>query len=910
MFSDDAAFFTWGKDLEINEETLLTIKQTRESEPTRRVRSASGNVSGKYPSRKMQRTIQFESHRNELAAVIEMEHDSDVIEYWDQPPSIKLNYLSRSGKKLAVLHTPDFFVIRKKSAEWIECKLEEELLKFEKNQSTRYLRDEHGLWRCPPGERYADSYGLKYRVKSSADIDWTFQRNVLFLEDYLRSEGLEVSIELAAYTRSLVAAQPGLSLTALLDYAKQYALPVDSIYTLIVTGQLYVDLSACSLSQPEKVRVYMDQSAARSYGSLLTSSTPAQLSKIQIEVGDHVSWDSKVWIVINCGERQVWLQDEAGAVIALEEEVIYQLIAQSIIEIVAVTDHGDKSGSIASLLTGASPADLAEANRRYEFIIAYRHKRLIPSQVPKRTLLHWQSLYRAAEEQSGCGYAGLLPRKENRGNRLRKLPDETLAMMTEFITTEYENLRQPSRYSVWAKLIRACEERGIIAPSYKAFCHEVRQRPTHQKLVKRRGLRAAYAIEEFYFELDLKTPRHGERPFEICHIDHTELDIELVCSHTGENLGRPWLSLLMDAYSRRVLALHLSFDPPSYRSCMMAFRECVHRHHRLPQILVIDGGREFQSIYFETLLARYEITQKIRPSAKARFGSVCERLFGTTNTRFIHNLQGNTQQTKSNVRFITKSVNPKNLAAWTLGALHERLCEFAFEIYDTIEHPALSKSPRDAFTAMLAQSGQRSHRFVSSSEEFEMLMLPTNAKGCAKVVTGRGVKLNYIYYWCDSFRDASVEHTEVPVRYDPFNIGRAYAYVRGQWRNCVSEHYVAFCDRTERAMMLASAELRRRNQQHGQRFNVTARKIADFLTSVGAEEQALLRQQRRRDAEARQIQSKIAYVPTSQAVSAATLSSATSDASRQAELDESEPYLQAGDENAPDLSSLEVYGEY
>ena len=88
------------------------------------------------------------------------------------------------------------------------------------------------------------------------------------------------------------------------------------------------------------------------------------------------------------------------------------------------------------------------------------------------------------------------------------------------------------------------------------------------------------------------------------------------------------------------------------------------RHGRLPQILVIDGGPEFQSTYFETLLARYEVTKKTRPPAKARFGSVCERLFGTTNTQFIHNLRGNTQITR-NVRQVTKSVSPQGQAVWT-----------------------------------------------------------------------------------------------------------------------------------------------------------------------------------------------------------------------------------------------------
>ena len=192
--------------------------------------------------------------------------------------------------------------------------------------------------------------------------------------------------------------------------------------------------------------------------------------------------------------------------------------------------------------------------------------------------------------------------------------------------------------------------------------------------------------------MEQRTPRHGDRPFEIGHIDHTQADVWAVCSQTGRILGRPWISFLTDAFSRRILALHLTFDPPSYRSCMMILRECVRRYSRLPQILVLDGGSEFESTYFEALLARCEVTKKSRPPAKARFGSTCERMFGTANNQFLHNLRGNTQVARS-TRQITKSVDPRNHAAWPLKELHRGLSEYAYEIYDTLDHPALDRAP-------------------------------------------------------------------------------------------------------------------------------------------------------------------------------------------------------------------------
>lgn len=79
----------------------------------------------------------------------------------------------------------------------------------------------------------------------------------------------------------------------------------------------------------------------------------------------------------------------------------------------------------------------------------------------------------------------------------------------------------------------------------------------------------------------------------MAHLDHTQLDIELVSARTGRPLGRPWATFFMDAFTRRLLVVYVTFDPPSYRSAMMALRECVWRYGRLPQTLVVDGALIF-----------------------------------------------------------------------------------------------------------------------------------------------------------------------------------------------------------------------------------------------------------------------------------------------------------------------------
>jgi hypothetical protein len=273
----------------------------------------------------------------------------------------------------------------------------------------------------------------------------------------------------------------------------------------------------------------------------------------------------------------------------------------------------------------------------------------------------------------------------------------------------------------------------------------------------------------------------------------------------------------------------------------------------------VDGGPEFKSTYFDTLLARYQCIKKTRPPAKARFGSVCERLFGTTNTQLIHNLRGNTQIMK-NVRQVTKSVNPKGLATWPLLNLYERLCEYAYQIYDMIAHPALGETPRNTFAEGLARTGRRPPRYIPYDEDFLMWTRPTTPKGTAKVLAGRGVKIHHLIYWSEALRDPEIEGTQVAVRYDPFDVGIAYAFVSKRWVRCTSEYYSIFRGRSEKELMIATKELRALKNSHSQQFTISAKKLADFLESVEAEEALLM--QRLHDAEGLKVLNKINNGPS------------------------------------------------
>jgi transposase InsO family protein len=525
-----------------------------------------------------------------------------------------------------------------------------------------------------------------------------------------------------------------------------------------------------------------------------------------------------------------------------------QLVTQRYITGIDLSTLANPIKTASDAIFKASENDLREANRRFSFVSRSLHGQKDTATVPARTLRRWISKYRAAERDHGSGFLGLLSASARRGNRTGRLPARTATLLNSFIENDYETLKQKSRRACWLALQRQCDREGAKTLSYKAFCLAVRRRSTFHQVLKREGHRAAYSQESFHWELDIKTPSHGERPFEIAHIDHTELDIELVCSFSGRSLGRPWFTILMDAFSRRCLAFHLTFDNPSFGSCMMVLRECVYRHARLPQIIVVDGGREFESIYFETLLARYQCTKKSRPPAKARFGSVCERLFGTTNSQFIHNLRGNTQAARK-AREMTKGTDPKRQAVWTLEDLRERLEQYLYEIYDTMEHPALGQTPRQMYCSGLAATGDRIHRGIAYDREFYICTLPSTRKGTARVDATRGIKVHYLNYWCESFRRPGIAGQSVPVRYDPHDIGTVYAFVDHHWTECHSEYFCTFHGHSHKEVMLVAEQVRKRRRDHSRSFSTGAKQLAEFLNSSEVKENILV--QRLKDLEAR-----------------------------------------------------------
>src|SRR5947209_14428015 len=259
---DGVALPAYFRRLGYERSTRDLLIHIRNSPPSRTPGARRGNMPVWYPSKKMQCIIKAESAKVEFAFLLEAEHSDEVIEFWDPPPPIPLQYHDKRQHLQRPLHTADYFVFRSASAGWEECKPVEKLMQFAQQGSKRYVLDEKGQWRCPPGEAFAAKYGLTYRVRASDQINWAAQDNWLYLEDYYQElDKLAVPDAELAGLYQIVDEHPGITLADL----RAIASPIcsDQINIAIASYALYVDLGAHRLTEPSRTPLWRSREMAR-----------------------------------------------------------------------------------------------------------------------------------------------------------------------------------------------------------------------------------------------------------------------------------------------------------------------------------------------------------------------------------------------------------------------------------------------------------------------------------------------------------------------------------------------------------------------------------------------------------------------------------------------------------------------
>ena len=407
----------------------------------------------------------------------------------------------------------------------------------------RYQCNSTGQWRCPPGEAHAEQVGLTYRVRSSAEYHPLYIQNLKFLQDFW-AHPVPIEAEQEAQVLALVDTYPGIRLTEILDAYS--TLSLDVVWALLATRRLFTDFTATSLMFHDQVTLYRQETAASH-----ASAPPMIVSQPQ-SPSPPLIWDGRMWLVESVGDV-ITLRPEVGERLSLPSARFQHLMQAGAIQIMTEATPSPTTPEIREAFLRASPKAQKVANQRLEQILLYSQGEKITT--PERTVQRWMGAYQASEAQSGCGYIGLLAHVADRGNRLQRIPDASLHPLETALKNHYAAPQAKRAAAVYRLYREQCVREQIPPVSERTFYRVLARFSTPEVTSARRGRRAAYNEQPFFWWVDQTTPRHGERPFALTHLDHTELDIELVSSVTGKPLGRPWATFLVDAYSRRPLAV-------------------------------------------------------------------------------------------------------------------------------------------------------------------------------------------------------------------------------------------------------------------------------------------------------------------------------------------------------------------
>jgi putative transposase len=522
-------------------------------------------------------------------------------------------------------------------------------------------------------------------------------------------------------------------------------------------------------------------------------------------------WQGREYVISECIHGgQIQLKDQlTNNVTTVKAVALVQLLFQGDLQFLEVDAcSGNQNNRLAYMsadFTQVSPELRESAKRRYSYVarvLELTRQKLTDSnlkpiieQVSNEiedtdppsglTVYRWVKDYLA----SGKDIRSLIPKHIAKGNRKSRLEPEVKKIITNAISQVYLKPEQASGSDVYDRVIieinqcnrirSAVGTEKLEIPNIAAIYRAINKLDSYEKASCRYGL----SIASQMYDPVLNGPR-PTRPLERVEIDHTKLPLFVVDTENRLPIGTPWLTSAIDKYSGVTLGYYASFEPPSYLSVMQcllhAIRPKNYLHtqypsventwdaYGLPEVIVVDNGKEFYSTHFEDACLQLGIVIQYSPPKMPWYKSAIERYFGALNSQLLSDKPG-----KSFSNFLMKyDYDPLKNAVVSFEALQEMLHIFIVDIHHQSSHPEL-KSPRadvwktaiSSFPPALPPSSQ------------ELLVLIGNIT--TRKITRRGVEFEGLYYnSCElaRLRSSNQESEKTIVKYDPTNISRIYVF--------------------------------------------------------------------------------------------------------------------------------------
>jgi len=269
---------------------------------------------------------------------------------------------------------------------------------------------------------------------------------------------------------------------------------------------------------------------------------------------------------------------------------------------------------------------------------------------------------------------------------------------------------------------------------------------------------------------------------DVVQMDHSPANVMLVDSVHREPLGRPWVTLLIDVWSRCILGFYVSFGDPSISRCGRAVvnsllpKEALlsslglaldYPMHGFFKRLHADFASAHRSEAFRSACHAYGIDPDVRVRGPSHLGGHIERLIGTMSGKMLA-LPGATGGD------VTKrdGYDPEKTAAMSLDEFERWFIREICKYHHT-PHEGLGKI---APAQMWLEGASKHGGLVPPGLDVEQLtrrFMPW----CERTVRASGITINHRRYWHASL--AARIGLKITVHLDDRSIVRVYPEIDG-----------------------------------------------------------------------------------------------------------------------------------
>lgn len=411
-----------------------------------------------------------------------------------------------------------------------------------------------------------------------------------------------------------------------------------------------------------------------------------------------------------------------------------------------------------------------------EISICPRKKILEAANTLKLSERYIYKLIRNYRESHGI-LTSLIPQRPNGGKGKPRLFQNQESLIEQVIDKLYLNNQKLKPARIIEEIRKQSFEQNIITPSEATIRRRICKIPLVKLQKREEDSTSLLPIIGNFPKVDY--------PLSVVQIDHTLVDIILVDPIDRLPIGRPYLTVAIDVYSRCIAGFILSLEAPSATSVGLCLTHIAMDKepwlainnidaswsiYGKPNIIYVDNGTDFHSAALTRGCLQHGIQIEYRPLGKAHYGGIIERVIGTL-MQLIHTLPGTTF---SNVT--ERGTYPSDTkACLTLQELERWLTISITKYYHVRLHKGTNETPMQRYKnglELMRQNKQTLYR-SQNGKAFLIDFLPISYRKLRR----DGFMLDHITYYSNALRPLIAErerYGKFLIRRDPRDLSRIY----------------------------------------------------------------------------------------------------------------------------------------